>query len=42
MEVAYSGYDDGDYLYTESILPVVFHYGLFEWFVYVVYVGDGV
>ena len=40
MEVACFANYDGDNLYLESILPVVSHYGLFEWFVYVVYVGD--
>ena len=35
-------YYDGDDLDMESIFSVVCHYGLFEWFVYVVYVGDGV
>ena len=33
---------NGDDLYMESFFSVVPHYGLFEWFVYVVYVGDGV
>ncbi len=42
MEVACSAYYDGDNLYLEYILSIVSHYGLFEWFVYVVYVGDGV
>ncbi len=42
MEVACFAYDDGDYMYMESIHPVVSHYDLFEWFLYVVYVGDGV
>ena len=33
---------DGDDLDHEYFFPIVFHYGLLEWFVYVVYVGDGV
>ncbi len=42
MEVACSAYYDGDNPDLESFLSDVSHYGLFEWFVYVVYVGDGV
>ena len=42
MEVARSAYYDGDDMDRESFILVVSHYGLFEWFVYVVYVGDGV
>ena len=42
MKDARSAYYDGDDLDRESFLPVVSHYGLFEWFVYVVYVIDGV
>ncbi len=42
MEVARFAYNDGDDLDHESFLPVVSHYGLFEWFVYVMYVSDGV
>ena len=42
MEVVCSAYYDGDNLYLESILHAVSHYGLFEWFVYVVYAGEGV
>ena len=40
MEVAGYAYHDGDDLDHESFLLVVSHYGLFEWFVYVVYVDD--
>ena len=39
MEVARSAYYNGDDLDLESFFPVVSHYGMFEWFVYVVYVG---
>ncbi len=42
MEVACYAYYDGDNLGHESFLLVVSHYVMFEWFVYVVYVGDGV
>ncbi len=42
MEVACSAYYDGDNLDLKYVLLVVSHYGLFERFVYVVYVGDGV
>ncbi len=37
-----SAHYDGNNLYLECFFDVVCHYGLFEWFVYVVYVGDGV
>ena len=42
MEVARSAYYNGDDLDLESFIPIVSHHGMFEWFVYVVYVGDGV
>ena len=42
MEVARSTYYNGDDLHLESFFLVVSQYLLFEWFVYVVYVGDGV
>jgi hypothetical protein len=42
VEVASSAYYYWDNLYLNSVLPVVSHYDMFEWFVYVVYVGDGV
>ena len=42
MEVVRFAYYDGDDLDHESLLPVVSHYIMFEWFVYVVYVSDGV
>ena len=42
MEVAYFAYYDGDNLDPESRLPIVSHYGMFSWFVYVVDAGDGV
>ena len=42
MEVAHSANYNGDDLDLESFFPVVSHYGLSKWFVYVVYVGDGV
>ena len=42
MRVARSAYYVDDDLDHEYFLPVVSHYGMFEWFVYVVYVGDGV
>ena len=42
MEVSCSPYYDGDNLDHESFLPVVSHYGMFDCFIYVVYVGDGV
>ena len=42
MEVACFAYYDVDDLDSESFFLVVSHYGLSEWFVYVVYVGDGV
>ena len=42
MEVASSAYYYWDNLDLKPFLPVVSHYGMFEWFVYVVYVGDGV
>ena len=41
MEVARSAYYNGDDLDLESCFPVVSHYGLFAWFAYVAYVGDG-
>ncbi len=40
MVVARCAYNDGDDLDHESFLRVVSHYGLFEWFVYGVYVYD--
>jgi hypothetical protein len=36
----YYYWDDLDLL--ESFFPIASHYDLFEWFVYVVYVGDNV
>ena len=42
MEVARSAYYNGDDLDLKSIFFVVPHYGLFKWFVYVLYLGDGV
>jgi hypothetical protein len=42
VEIVRSAYYNGDDLDLESFFPVVSHYGLFEWFIYVVYVGDGV
>ena len=42
MEVARSTYYNEDDLDLESFFHVVSHYYMFEWFVYVVYVGDGV
>ena len=42
MEVARSAYYNGNDLHLESFFPVVSQYGMFEWFVYVVYVDDGV
>ncbi len=42
MEVSRSAYYDGDDLDHESFVLVMSHYGLFKWFVYVVYVIDGV
>ena len=43
MEVARSAYYNGDDLDRESFLHAVsHHYGMLEWFVYVVYVDDGV
>jgi hypothetical protein len=42
VEVARSAYYNGEDIDLEYILLVVAYYGLFEWVVYVVYVGDGV
>ena len=42
MEVVISAYYYWDNVYLNSFLSVVSHYGMFEWFVYVVYVGDSV
>ena len=42
MEVACSAYYNGNYLDLEFFFSVGSQYGLFEWFVYVVYVNDGV
>ena len=42
MEVARYAYYNGDDLNLEPTFLVVSHYGMFEWFVYAVYVGDGV
>jgi hypothetical protein len=42
VEVSRSAYYDGDDLDHESFLFGASHYGMFKWFVYVVYVGDGV
>ena len=42
MEVVCPAYYDGDNLDLDFSLPVVSRYGMFEWFVYGVYVGDGV
>ena len=42
MEVACSADYNGDDLDPESFIHVVSHYGMFECFVYVVYVGHGV
>ena len=42
MEVACSADYYWDNLDLQSFLSVVPHDGLFEWLVYVVYVGDGV
>ena len=42
MEVARSTDYNWDDLDPEFFFSVMSHYGLFEWFVYVVYVGDGV
>jgi hypothetical protein len=42
VEVDRSTYYDGDDLKLESFFLVMSHNGLFEWFVYVVYVGNGV
>jgi hypothetical protein len=43
VEAARSTYYNGDDLdLMDSFIFVVSHYDLFEWFVYVVYVGDGV
>ena len=42
MEVARSAYYNGNDLDLESFFPIVSPYDLFEWFVYVVYVGYGV
>ena len=42
MEVARSAYHNGDDMDLESFFLVVSQYGMFEWFVYVVYVCDGV
>ena len=42
MEVSCYAYYDGDNLDLKSGFPLVSHYGMFERFVYFVYVGDGV
>ena len=42
MEDARSTYYDGNDLDHESFLHVVSHYGMLEWFVDGVYVGNGV
>ena len=41
MEVARSAYSNGDEFDLEPCFHAVTHYGLLEWHVYVVYVGDG-
>jgi hypothetical protein len=42
VEDARSAYYNGDDLDLGSFFPFVSHYGQFEWFVYVVFVGNGV
>jgi hypothetical protein len=42
VEVARLAYYNGDDLDLKTYFFNVSHYGLFEWFVYVVYVGNGV
>ncbi len=42
MEVANYSYYNGDDMHLEFFFSVLSHYGMFELFVYVVYVGDGV
>ncbi len=42
MEVACFAYYYGENLDLLVVLPFVSRYGLFEWFIYVMYIGDGI
>ena len=42
VEVARPAYYNGDDLGLKSWFSVVSHYGMFEWFIYVVNAGNGV